>query len=144
MVADDLIVFDTCTLPEYYDDVHKILSLPPAISSLMTIRPAYRESSPDDTEPVRNFGRKGRGSFSLIIQARDYKKGDPSSNDSFWPEDSFVTLTRLAELVRDSHVGNDEAKRYYLDLSSPRISLDRHQTIAKDIAAKLHGRSCVP
>ena len=144
MVADDLIVFDTCTLPEYYDDVHKILSLPPGHIVTYDYKAQHIERAAQTILNQCATSAERPRILLAYIQARDYKKGDPSSNDKLLPEDSFVTLTRLAELVAIRTVGNDEAKRYYLDLRLRGYPFDRHQTIAKDIAAKLHGRSCVP
>ena len=144
MPAEDFIIFDTSTLPDYYDDVHKILALPRG----HVVTYDYSASHIDDNALtiLRNMdGKKEQRRVLLAyLQAQDYQKGDPSADDALLPQNSFATLTRLAKLVAVRSLTNNNKTRYYLDLELLGYPFDRNQTIAKDIVAELRKQDSVP
>jgi hypothetical protein len=76
--TQDLIVFDTSTLPEYYDDVHRILALP--AGHVVTYDYSSGNVSPAAQVALRNFAPGSRFRVVLAyVQSEGYKKGDGSS-----------------------------------------------------------------
>jgi hypothetical protein len=144
MAPEDLVIFDTCTLPEYYDDVHKILSLPRGhiVTYDYSAQHIQREAVAVLKECV--ISQKPRRVLLAYMQAKDYKKGDPSSDDQPLPEGSFVMLTRLAELVTVREITNNNKVRYYLDLRLGGYPFDRRQAVATDIAVELRKHNSIP
>jgi hypothetical protein len=111
----DLIVFDTSTLPEYYDDVHRILSLP--AGHVVTYDYSSGNVSPAAQVALGNFTPGSRLRAVLAyVQTEGYKKGDGSSETTVLQTATIQTLTRLAWIVavRSKEVG--EKVRFYLDL----------------------------
>jgi len=144
MAAEDLVVFDTCTLPEYYNDVHKILSLPRGY--VVTYDYSAGNIDPDALNVLKRLvsSHEKRRILLAYMQSNDYKKGDPSPEFPTLPEGSFATLTRLAELVAVRELTNNKKTRYYLDLQLFGYPFDRCQTIANDIVTELRKRNAIP
>jgi hypothetical protein len=144
MAVDDLVIFDTSTLPEYYDDVHKILCLP--INHVVTYDYSAHHIDQDALTILKELATKGgtRRALLAYMQSKDYNKGDASSETTPLAEDSFVTLTRLAELIAVREVTSNDKTRYYLDLCLLSYPFDRHQSIAKDIVKELRKRESIP
>ena len=93
-----LIVFDTCTKPPYYKDVHQLLALPEGsylcydyeedlfnIDGLNALEEAIRTSTPLDT-------------FLFYGQFKDFKKGSPDPRGVFGLDNSIIIPTRYARI----------------------------------------------
>jgi hypothetical protein len=143
MATEDLIIFDTCTLPEYYDDVHKILSLPRG--HVVTYDYSAGNIEKEALTILNNVtgSKEKRRVLLAYVQANEYKKGD-ANPEGILPENSFATLTRLAELIAVRPLTNNNKTRYYLDLHLLGYPFDRRQTIAIDIVAELRKRESIP
>jgi hypothetical protein len=145
MATEDFVIFDTCTLPEYYNDVQKILSLPR--EHVVTYDYSAGNIEEQALTILKRLVRSGERRRVLLayMQALDYKKGDSSPEaDPVLPETSFATLTRLAEVIAVRELTNNNKTRYYLDLKLLGYPFDRHQTIANDIVRELRKRNCIP
>jgi len=144
MAAEDLVIFDTCTLPEYYNDVHKILSLPRGY--VVTYDYSAGNIDPDALTILKTLvnSHEKRRVLLAYMQAKEYKKGDPSPESQILPDGSFATLTRLAELVAVRELTNNNKTRYYMDLQLLGYPFDRRQTIANDIVTELRKRNAIP
>jgi hypothetical protein len=143
VATQDLIVFDTSTLPEYYDDVHRILSLP--AGHVVTYDYGARHISPAAQSALRNFVHGDRLRVVLAyIQPKAYKKGAGSTREHVLVAPTIQTLTRLAWIVavRPSPVG--EQTRYYFDLELGGYPNDLKMTIANDLIKKLRAKDELP
>jgi hypothetical protein len=144
MATEDLIIFDTCTLPEYYNDVHKILSFPRGHVVTYDYSASHIDAEALAMLKPLVGSREKRRVLLAYMQANEYKKGDPSPDAEVLPENAFATLTRLAELVAVRELTNNNKTRYYLDLRLLGYPFDRRQTIANDIVAELRKRNSIP
>jgi hypothetical protein len=146
MAADDLLVFDACTLPEYYDDVHKILCLPRG--HIVTYDYAAVHIDEGALAVLKEIATaKKAGTRRILLaymQANDYRKGDPSEEKAPLPENSFATFTRLAELIGVREVTSSDSTRYYLDLRLLGYPYDRKHAIANDIVKELRKSDRIP
>jgi hypothetical protein len=92
-----LVVFDTCTKPNYYADVHQLLALP----ARSYLRYDYEEKL--FTQEAFDVIRKASAAeqpidvFLFYGQLRSYEKGQPDPEHSILhPENSFFIPTRYA------------------------------------------------
>jgi hypothetical protein len=138
-VEQDLIIFDTSTLPEYYNDVHNILALPPGYVtsydysarnvSDSAVELLRRLAQPENTQRAR--------AVLAYMQDNSYMKGQGSNDTAPLPKDSFQTLTRLCNVVAVRAVSNNDAVRYYIDLELLGYPFDRDNGIVKKLVETL-------
>lgn len=143
MPNPDLIVFDTSTLPEYYDDVHRILALP-AGHVVTYDYSADHVSSPAEAV-LRDFKPNDRIRAVLAyVQPKAYQKGNGATAKDVLSDPTIQTLTRLAHIVavRSSEVG--ERTRYYFDLELAGYPNDKKTTIANDFIDTLRKIGEIP
>lgn len=139
----NLIVFDTSTLPEYYNDVHCVLSLP--AGHVVTYDYSAGNISGDAETLLLNFKDGTRVRVVLVyIQAEAYEKGNGSASTNVLVEPTIQTLTRLAWIVAVRSVQNGTRHRYYFDLELGGYPNDLKGVIAKDFVAQLRGRNDIP
>lgn len=136
-------MFDTSTLPEYYDDVHRVLALP--AGHVVTYDYSARHISKDAEAVLRDFKPGSRVRAVLAyVQPKAYKKGDGSDDDNVLAQPTIQTLTRLAWIIaaHPSKVG--DRTRYYFDLELDGYPNDSKSTIANELIAQLSIRSELP
>jgi hypothetical protein len=140
-----LIVFDTCTIPEYYDDVHKILAYPAGFVVKYDYQVNHIEAAAVEILD-RLVGHKTNDEPVVLayVQARDYKKGGSPPPDNLLPDNALCTLTRIAKFVAVRKVTQDRSDRYYLDLELGGYPFDRDQQLAKDILTELRKKNAIP
>ena len=140
-----LVVFDTCALPEYYDDVHKIIAYPRDF----IVTYDYGAGNIDD-EAIKLLDdlekQKSCEYPTLLVYIQDprFRKGDTSPPSGPLPADSIVALTRLAYVKAVRRKTHDAAARYYLDLLLGGYPYDRGRSNAKLVADDLRARGCIP
>ena len=118
----DLVVFDTSTLPEYYNDVHNV-ALPR--DHIVSYDYGIRHVSSDAARILREFDPTARNATIRVIlayvQAEAYEKGAGSDSAVPIPEPTFATLTRLAKVVAVRETKNDDGVRSILTYSCSAI-----------------------
>lgn len=134
------VVFDTCTKPTYYADVHRLLCLPEG----GVIRYDYQSKH---ISPEMCSAFDGTTSFETVLiayaQARAYQKGGPVPSGMQRWEDMLWVGTRLAHLldVWPEQRGND--RRYILALQVQGYPI-RQEELVDSIFRPLHERGEVP
>jgi hypothetical protein len=117
IVAQNLVIFDTSALPEYYDDVHKILALPN--KHIVTYDYGEGHVSAAAIEVLRKkktAPQNGVRAVLAYIQPWAYKKGAGLTDTNPLAEPTFQALTRLANIVEVREVTNNNKARFYVDL----------------------------
>jgi hypothetical protein len=146
MMVHDLVIFDTSTLPEYYNDVHKIIALPR--DYVVTYDYHIKNVAKDAATILDSFiGAETASEFRVIlayVQSQTYKKGDGSDSLDPIPDPSFATLTRLAKVAAVRKTKNDDGARYYIDLQLLGYPFDRDRSIANTIVTKLRASQALP
>ncbi len=143
MSASDLVVFDTCTLPEYYNDVHTVLALP-AGHVLTYDYGAYNVSL--EAQAVLRRVKDGERPRAVLayIQPIGYVKGAGTNVKTVLHEPTMQTLTRLAEVVAVREVSNGEKVRFYFDLELGGYPYDANATIAGQMVEQLRAAGEMP
>ena len=113
-----LIVFDTCTKPDYYRDVHKVLSAPTGT----IVRYDYERRLWSDAAQrvVDNFTSLDKPIPTLLMygQLKNYKKGDTDPDFMLTWDNAIFLPTRVAEVVNigfDKR-GSKERENIYVHL----------------------------
>lgn len=142
----DLVVFDTSTLPEYYNDVHNIIALPRG--HVVSYDYGIKNVSSEAAGILRQFDSAASALTIRVIlayvQAADYKKGAGSESVDPIPEPTFATLTRLAKVLSVREIKNDNGVRFYIDLQLLGYPFDKDRSVAKSIVSKLRVVGDVP
>jgi hypothetical protein len=104
------VIFDTCTKPDYYADIHKLLALPPG----WVLRYDYRRGLLSDRAADAIFGGSYQPDEVLLAyaQSRGYVRGDEPPADSV-PEDMLFVPTRLG---RVELIPLPDGERAYFDI----------------------------
>jgi hypothetical protein len=144
MTQYDLVIFDTSTLPEYYNDVHKIIALPR--DYVVTYDYSVKHISADAVAILRRFNSETPTIRAVLAyaQAETYKKGDGSDSDQPISPPIFATLTRLAQVIAVREIKNDDGVRFYIDLQLRGYPFDRGRSIANHIVGKLLPLKTIP
>ncbi|WP_157577890.1 hypothetical protein [Roseivivax halodurans] len=110
-----LIIFDTCTKPDYYGDVHKVLASPTgAIIRYDYERKLWTDGAQAEAEQLLR-SREPIPALLLYGQVRDYSKGakDPSFMLTF--DNAIFIPTRYASVVNfgvDAHAESERDNLY--------------------------------
>jgi hypothetical protein len=139
LLADDAsawLIFDTCTRPAYYQDLHNILAAP----SGHVLRYEYKEKYL--TPEVRATLSAGRplpkSVLFAYVQPRDFTRGSAVAVNLPAFEDGLWLATRLGEIVNVVR----EADRYFFDLSI--ASYPQNNASATTLFANSFGRGDTP
>lgn len=94
-----LIVFDTCTKPDYYKDVHKVLAAP--TGTLVRYDYERRLWSPDAESVADQFSINKKPVPALLVygQLKSYRKGDPDPQFMLTSDNAIFIPTRISEIV---------------------------------------------
>jgi hypothetical protein len=105
------VMFDTCQLPEYYLDVHKLLALPAGA----IIRYDYRSDyiSTEALAVLDATSAAPRDVLVIYVQHVRYKRGDGPGYQPTANEDVFAMGTRFARMRLAPNIGG---QRYAFDL----------------------------
>jgi hypothetical protein len=146
MTQYDFVIFDTSTLPEYYNDVHNIIALPR--DHVVTYDYSIKHVSSDAVGILRAFNSGNpKPTIRVIlayVQAVAYKKGAGSDSSDPIPEPTFATLTRLAKVIAVRETKNDDGARFYIDLQLQGYPFDKDRSVAKSIVMKLRTIGTLP
>ena len=107
------IIFDTCTRPQYYQDVHNILALPEG----SIYRYEYRVSHMSPLAIQAATSQMQGKALLVYAQANHYRKGDPSPATETPTEKILWVATRLAEVTL---IPSQEGETFYFDLKLTR------------------------
>ena len=107
-----LVVFDTCTKPAYYGDVHDLLALP----NEGVIRYDYRETH--FTDDALQLVRSASNISVLLfyVQRADFVKGDDDPVGPIPLDDSIFVPTRWATVLARFPVEKSSGMRWAFDL----------------------------
>ncbi|MDC7693870.1 hypothetical protein PQU94_06190 [Asticcacaulis sp. DXS10W] len=144
MSIQDLIIFDTSTLPEYYNDVHKILALPKG--HVVTYDYSARHISEAAQQILRALvdpKYKVRAVLAYI-QPDAYQKGEEVISDETLVSPTFQTLTRLANVIAVRQVNHNGKPRYYIDLELFGYPYDPERTTAGNVVEALRKLDALP
>jgi hypothetical protein len=144
MSQQDLIVFDTSTLPEYYNDVHTILALPEGHVVTYDYSVKHVSSNAIDILRARVSVESEVRVVLAYAQSPDYNKGEGTNDDKPFEVPVFATLTRLSRIVAVREVKNDDGARYYIDLHLLGYPFDPGRAIATRIVEKLRQSGSIP
>lgn len=141
-----LVVFDTCTIPEYYDDVHKIIGYPR--DWVVTYDYGANHVDAEAQALLDELARADAPRCPVLlayIQEPGYQKGASEPP----PEGPMSTgalqvLTRLAYIVAVRPVKHDQKRRYYFDLKLAGYPYDRKCSNAALVVDDLRRRDCIP
>ena len=134
------VIFDTCTKPAYYTDVHRLLALPEG----GVIR--YDYSSNHITSEMRSAFDQSISFDTVLIayaQARDYVKGQPAPHGIQKWEEMMWIGTRFARLLAVWSEQRDQDRRYFLALEMQGYPV-RQEELAGSIFRPLHAQEEVP
>jgi hypothetical protein len=104
------VIFDTCTRPDYYADVHKLIALPPG----WILRYDYRRKYLGQQAEEAIFGNAYQPNDALLIyaQSKSYSRGSEELSDQV-PDDMVFCPTRLAEIAL---IPTPDGERAYFDI----------------------------
>jgi hypothetical protein len=149
MYEKDFIVFDTSTIPEYYDDVHKILALPE--DHIVTYDYSTRNISDEAVRALDDLAAKLKANKNesaraviAYIQPEAYKKGDGSIAETPLPPATFQTLTRLSNIVAVRTIKTETSNRYYIDLQLRGYPYDPGRKYANALIEELRKAGDIP
>ena len=143
MALQDLVIFDTSTLPEYYNDVHTILALPAGF--VVTYDYSARNISDGALQLLRAFKTAQPVRAVLAyVQPETYEKGAASDATGVLPAPTIQTLTRLARVIDVREVNSDTSVRYYIDLELRGYPYDPNRTIANGLVKALRASGEMP
>lgn len=94
-----LIIFDTCTKPEYYKDVHIVLASPNG--AIVRYDYERRLWTPEAQEKVENLATDGNPVPALLMygQVKSFKKGDDDPSFMLTQDNAIFIPTRFAKVV---------------------------------------------
>jgi hypothetical protein len=139
-----LVIFDACTLPEYYNDVHTILALP--TGHVYTYDYSNVNVSPEAAEILKKVQSGGVSARAILAyaQAAGYNKGAGTNSQDPIADPVFATLTRLGRILNVRSLDSDGHIRYYIDIELTGYPYDRQGTIAQDIVKQLQRTGQIP
>jgi hypothetical protein len=116
------VIFDTCTRPEYYLDVHKLLALP----GDATLRYDYRETYLSPSAVAASLNPSAAPKFGLLLYAQrnGFHRGDPTPKTGTILNEMLWIPTRIVEMLC---IPPRDSETFYFDfklLSYP--TLDRN------------------
>lgn len=113
------VIFDTCTIPYYYLDVHKLLAIP----RQATLRYNYKEKYLSPTAITASLNPRSAPKFGLLFYAQrnGFRRGDDTPPTGTVFDQMFWVPTRIVEMLciptRDGEAFNYDFKA----LRYPRI-----------------------
>lgn len=140
-----LVVFDTCTIPEYYDDVHRIIGFPRDF--VVTYDYSAQNVHSEAQTLLDTLAKTPSPAYPVLltyIQDPRYGKGAAQPPQGSMPTDALQVLTRLAHIVAVRPVKHDTATRYYFDLKLGGYPYDRNRSNAALVVEDLRKRNCIP
>lgn len=144
MALADLIIFDTSTIPEYYNDVHKILALP----SGHVVTYDYGEGNVSGAASLvlEELLKPHQTTRALLayIEPKGYQKGAGTNATGPLSEPTFQTLTRIVRVLDVRKMQYGKSARYYIDLELLGYPFDRDQTGANALIATLRASGEIP
>jgi hypothetical protein len=105
------VIFDTCQLSSYYQDVHNLLALPSKSIIRYDYRAAYISEPALDT--IKANTPAPRDVLLIYVQHEGYTRGAGLNYRPHQNEKTFVVATRLAQMRLVPNIGGD---RYAFDL----------------------------
>lgn len=140
----DLVIFDTCTLPEYYNDVQTILALPQG--HVVTYDYGAGNVSAAALPVLTQLLQPQQTTRAILayIEPQGYAKGAGTNATAPLPEPTFQTLTRLVRVLDVRAVDYGNSVRYYIDLELLGYPFDRDQAAAKGIVSALRASGEIP
>ncbi|MEA3054457.1 MAG: hypothetical protein QOG72_3360 [Sphingomonadales bacterium] len=139
-----LVIFDTSTLPEYYNDVQTILALPQG--HVVTYDYGAGNVAADTLPVLTQLLQPDKTTRAILayMEPTGYSKGAGTDATSALPEPTFQTLTRLARVLDVREIQYGKSVRYYIDLELLGYPSDRDQAQAKTIVSALRASADIP
>lgn len=145
-MSEHLVVFDTSTLPEYYADVQKVLTLPDG--HVVTYDYSTNHIDTEARKTLESFKPDSKTDIKVVfayMQTQDYQKGSGTANEGKpLPVDAFATLTRIGRIVGVRSVTNINGDRFYIDIELGKYPFDRDGATANAIVQELRAKNAIP
>jgi len=129
------VIFDTCTRPEYYQDVHNILALPPKSIVRYNYNVKYLDNLSAKYADSAEFPKKVLllyGEFNQYEKGTDVKKFKELRNSE---QDFFIIPTRICELKNLQKINGE----VYFDLELQEYPYSENNSNVNDIVKSLDG-----
>lgn len=139
-----IVVFDTCTKPEYYEDVHKVLAAPRGtIVRYDYERRLFTEDAANQIEALEEGGELP--TLLMYGQFKNYSRGDPDRTFMLTWDNGMFVPTRCAKIVNRAVASHAERHRdnifFHLELED---FLDPHCDQIEALVTALERRRELP